>query len=70
MLFNRGADVNAQGGCYGNALQAASRCGHEKAMQVLLNRGKDVNAQGGKYGNALQAASVDGYEKVVQKLLD
>ena len=76
--------VNAQGGYYGNALQAAS-CGlfgdsveeeyHqweavEKMMQTLLDHGADVNAQGGIYGNALQAASYAGRERAVQTLLD
>jgi hypothetical protein len=56
-LLDRGADVNAQGGRYGNALQAASSDGHEKVVQLLLDGGADVNAQGGRYGNALQAAS-------------
>src|SRR5271155_2404934 len=62
--------VNAQGGYYGNALQAASYRGHEQVVQMLLDKGADVNAQGGEYGNALQAASVAGHEKVVQMLLD
>jgi hypothetical protein len=42
----------AQGGRYGNALQAASAGGYEKAVQTLLAAGADVNAQGGEYGNA------------------
>jgi ankyrin repeat protein len=62
--------VNAQGGRYGNALQAASSEGHEKVVQILLDQGADVNAQGGRYGNALQAASSGGHEKVVRMLLD
>jgi len=63
------ADINAQGGCYGNALQAASNNGHEKVVQQLLAVGADVNAQGGQYSNALYAASTHGHEKVVQLLL-
>jgi hypothetical protein len=59
MLVDAGAYVNAQGGEYGNALQAASDGGHETVVQILLD-----NAQGGKYGNALQAASARGHEKV------
>lgn len=35
MLLDRDADVNAQGGYYGNALQAASHQGHEKVVQIL-----------------------------------
>ncbi|RJE17605.1 Ankyrin repeat protein [Aspergillus sclerotialis] len=62
--------VNAQGGHYGNALQAASSGGHAKLVQILLDRGADVNAQGGHYGNALQAASSGGHANLVQILLD
>ncbi|KAH8678369.1 ankyrin repeat protein [Xylariales sp. PMI_506] len=69
-LIHKGADVNAQGGHYGNALQAASSRGHEAVVQLLLEKGADVNAQGGNYGNALQAASERGYEAVVQLLLE
>ncbi|OAG14003.1 hypothetical protein CC77DRAFT_949600, partial [Alternaria alternata] len=38
-LLNAGADVNAQGGRYGNALQAASWGGHEQVVKTLLNAG-------------------------------
>ncbi|SLM38726.1 vegetative incompatibility protein het-e-1, partial [Lasallia pustulata] len=57
MLLDKGADVNAQGGRYGNALYAASATGHDQVVQMLLDKGADVNAQGGQYGNALKAAS-------------
>jgi ankyrin repeat protein len=70
LLLDNEADVNAQGGRYGNALQAASVGGHEAVVKVLLNKGADVNAQGGNYGNALQAASEEGYEAIVKMLLD
>ncbi|GAW17393.1 hypothetical protein ANO14919_068500 [Xylariales sp. No.14919] len=65
-LLERGADVNAQGGMYGNALQAAClRRGKRKLIELLLERGADINAQGGFYGSALQAACCwgGGYEK-------
>ena len=44
MLLERGADVNAQSGEFGNALQAASFSGDEKVVAMLLERGADVNA--------------------------
>jgi ankyrin repeat protein len=52
LLLNQGAEVNAQGGFYGNALQAASCSGNKELIQLLLNQGADVDAQGGKDGNA------------------
>jgi ankyrin repeat protein len=70
MLLDKGADVNAQGGDYGNALQAALSEGHEQVVKMLLDKGADVNAQGGDYGNALYTASARGYEQVVKMLLD
>jgi hypothetical protein len=68
-ILDVGAEVNAQGGDYGNALQAASSGGHEKVVQMLLAAGAEVDAQEGNFGNALQAASLQGHEKVVQMLL-
>lgn len=35
MLLNKDAEVNAQGGRFGNALYAASSEGHEKVMEIL-----------------------------------
>ena len=70
MLLNRGANANAQGGRYGNALQAASYRGNEQVVKMLLDKDAEVNAQGGEYGNALQAASERGNEQVVKMLLD
>ncbi len=65
----KSVDVNAQGGYYGNALQAASYGGHEEVVKLLVHQGADVDAQGGKYGNALQAASFRGHEEVVKLLV-
>ncbi|KAF1820768.1 ankyrin, partial [Dissoconium aciculare CBS 342.82] len=70
LLLEAKADVNAQGGRYGTALQAASLRGYDKVVRLLLEAEADVNAQGGDYGNALQAASLRGYDKVVRLLLE
>ena len=70
MLIKGGMDVNAQGGYYGNALQAASGSGHAEVAQILLDNGADVNAEGGYYCNALHAASTLGHAEVAQILLD
>ncbi|CUS08888.1 unnamed protein product, partial [Tuber aestivum] len=48
-LVNRKADtvnVNAQGGAYGNALQAAAIRGNESLPRLLLEHGAEVNAKG------------------------
>lgn len=37
-LLSRGADVNAQGGYYGDALSATSARGHEKVVKLLLEK--------------------------------
>jgi ankyrin repeat protein len=70
LLLDKGADVNAQGGEYSNALYAASFRGHEQVVKMLLDKGAEVNAQGGLCSNALQAASLKGNEQVVKMLLD
>ncbi|XWW92183.1 hypothetical protein V2A60_000106 [Cordyceps javanica] len=69
-LLEKGARVNAQGGFYGNALQAASPNGHREVVETLLEKGAQVNAQGGFFGNALQAASYHGHREVVETLLE
>ncbi|KAH9876213.1 hypothetical protein J1614_004092, partial [Plenodomus biglobosus] len=70
LLLDRGAEVNVQGGFWGNALQAASYQGHEQIVKMLLDRDAEFNAQGGNWGNALQAASYQGHEQIVKMLLD
>ncbi|KAI7968488.1 hypothetical protein EIK77_006507 [Talaromyces pinophilus] len=69
-LLDKGADVNAKGGYYGNALQAAAREGCFVVVQLLLEKGVDVNIKGGDYGNALQAAAHGGHLGVTQLLLE
>jgi ankyrin repeat protein len=69
-LLDKGADVNAQGGRYSNALQAASLNSYKEIATLLLDKGANVNAQGGHYGNALQAASACGHKEMATLLLD
>ena len=52
LLLDSGADVNAQSGRFGNALQAASIEDYENIVRLLLEKGTDVNAQSGEYDNA------------------
>ena len=63
MLLARGADANATGGRYGNALQAAACKGHLDIIGLLLAGGADVNMAGGDYGNALQGACSYGHRR-------
>ncbi|KAF5337879.1 hypothetical protein D9758_016142 [Tetrapyrgos nigripes] len=70
LMMENGEDVNAQGGQYGTALQAASWEGNVDIVKLLLQNGADVNAQGGEYGNALQAASFEGEIDIVKLLLE
>ena len=62
--------MNAQGGNYGNALQAASYGGHDAIAKLFINKkGVDVKIQGGHYGNALQATFHPGHEEVAKLLI-
>jgi ankyrin repeat protein len=70
LLLDKGADANAQGGRFGNALCEASARGHEAVVKLLLDKGANANAQGGHFSNALYEASVEGHEAVVKLLLD
>ena len=70
VLLEMRENVNAQGGDYGNALQAASFRGWETITKLLIEKGADVNAQGGQYRNALQAASCEGHEAITKLLTD
>jgi len=62
-------EINAQGGEFGSALQAAAHVGALEHVQTLLDRGADVNAGGGKYGSAINAAIVRGCWSIVELLL-
>ncbi|KAL8831739.1 MAG: hypothetical protein Q9170_005169 [Blastenia crenularia] len=61
LLIDAGADVNACGGIFHTALQAAAVDGNDETMRVLIDAGADINALGGIYGNALSAAYREGY---------
>ncbi|KAJ6450209.1 ankyrin repeat-containing domain protein [Mycena vitilis] len=70
IVLKHGADVNATGGHFGSALQAAASGGHKDIVHFLLEHGADVNTTGGHFGSALQAAAVRGHEDIVRFLLD
>jgi ankyrin repeat protein len=54
MLLNKDTAVNAQGGHYGNALQAASYQCRKEVVELLLNKGADISVQSGLFGNGLR----------------
>ncbi|KAL6792822.1 ankyrin repeat-containing domain protein [Trichoderma sp. SZMC 28012] len=65
-------DINAHGGIFGTALQAAAYSGQLKTVQLLLRR-KDVimcNEPCGKYGSALNAAVIRAHWDIVDVLLE
>jgi ankyrin repeat protein len=70
LLLDKGAEINAQGGEYGNALQAASYGGNEQVVKLLLDKGAEINTQGGEYGNALFTALVESQEGIARLLLE
>ncbi|KAK0766189.1 hypothetical protein N5P37_001080 [Trichoderma harzianum] len=63
-------DVNAQGGEYGSALQAAAWSGQAESIKLLIEKGAHVNVRGGKYGSALNAVIIMGYWNIIKILLE
>jgi ankyrin repeat domain-containing protein 50 len=70
LLLEHKADVNAQGGYFGTALQAVAYQGFIDIVVLLLDRGANVNAQGGFYGTALQAAADRSSTNIIALLLE
>lgn len=70
MLLDNGANINAQCGYYGTALQAALSGGHTKAVQTLLDHLADINLQNEYHDIAWQEKSSEEYDEVEQMLLD
>ncbi|KER00026.1 hypothetical protein AUEXF2481DRAFT_25893 [Aureobasidium subglaciale EXF-2481] len=63
MLLNKGVDSNSEGGKYGNALEAASRGGHETILQILLNWRFDQLAED-EMSNAFTESHDSGYSSL------
>ncbi|KAK5681436.1 hypothetical protein LTS10_005966 [Elasticomyces elasticus] len=76
MMLEQGADVNTQGGFYGNALVAAVAHRHVRIVRLLLDNNANVDnnsLSGGyhqDYPNALYLASEAGHETLVRLLLE
>lgn len=62
-------NVNAQGGIFGTALQAAAYSDQTASIRLLLEKKADCNIRGGKYGSPLNAAIVSGWWDIVEILL-
>ncbi|KAJ7646425.1 ankyrin repeat-containing domain protein [Mycena polygramma] len=75
LLIQSGANVNAGGGLYGTALQAAFCAGHVDMIQLLLENGADPNLPckgpfGDWFGSLLQAAACVGHMRIACLLLE
>ncbi|QYT03008.1 ANK_REP_REGION domain-containing protein [Trichoderma simmonsii] len=62
-------DVNAQGGTFGTALQAAAYSGQTLSVRLLLDRKASVNIRDGKYHTALNGAVISGHWNIAKILL-
>ena len=69
MLLDKGADVNAQGGFYGNALQAASYEGQEKVVRLLLSHNTAVNQQDAQGRTPFHMACAGGHMEIIHTLI-
>ncbi|KAM3087062.1 hypothetical protein ACMFMG_001171 [Clarireedia jacksonii] len=68
-MIDLGANVNARGGIYGSALQAASAKGYTSIVELLLNRGAYVDkTPDGKYSTPLELAEAGNFQDVVDLL--
>lgn len=69
LLLRKGADVHAQGGFYGSALQAAASARAEDVTRTLLDAGADPNVQAGAFRDALRAAAVRQDQRIFDLLI-
>jgi ankyrin repeat protein len=61
--------MNAIGGRYGTALQAACIRGHSEIVAFLCSHGAEINLRGGEFTTAINAAAFAGHDKIIQYLL-
>lgn len=70
LLLKHGANVNAEGGYYGCALQAATSRGSLEITKMLIDHGAVVDGHTGNFGSALIVAVKEGHLNLVKLLLD
>ncbi|KAJ7291361.1 ankyrin repeat-containing domain protein [Mycena rebaudengoi] len=70
LLIKHGANVNAAGGSYGNALHVAAAMGHVSVVQELIANGIAMNTGGRQYSSALNTALERGHEGVAALLIE
>jgi ankyrin repeat protein len=70
LMLEGGADICAQGGVFGNALNAASYGGYDQVVRMLIEKGADIDAAHEHYGYPLQIAAKENNDAVVKVLLE
>jgi ankyrin repeat protein len=70
LLLDQGADVNAQGGMFGDALAAAVYSRHTAVAKLLIDAGANINSTHESWGTPLYQAAQDGDEATVKLLID
>ena len=68
-LLERGADIDAEGGDFGNALTLAAYKNDIQTVKMLLEKGANPNYQTSFLGTPLQAAGIWGWEEVTRLLI-
>ncbi len=70
LVDERGGDINAIGGTFGHAIQAAAFFGSKEVVEFLLDHGANMNLRCGEYGFPLHAAVYGGHADVANVLLN
>jgi len=65
LLLDKHPNVNAKGGHFGNALNAATFSGNESVIKLLLEHGADIKTK----DNAQHWAAASGHKTIVRLLL-
>jgi ankyrin repeat protein len=68
LLFEKGADIEAETNCGRTALHWAALRGHDAVVKLLLEKGADVEPKDSNGRTALDIASSYGHEAVVNVL--